>query len=333
MKRFKHLSLEEREILYGGLKQGQSLRAIGRQLGRDHTTLADELKRNKKAGRISMDQEYLPCKAQQLSDRRACAQRTKAPLKNLLVWVYVREHLKEPYEWSPETIAGRLPLDHKGQSIDDETIYRYIHGRGKKYKLWQFLTLKRKKRMKKEGRKVQKKGRIPEAVSIEKRPKVVDRRKQSGHWESDNMIGKVNDLTALSNTVERVTRITILSKVARGADSKTQALFKRLSPLPVKVLKTLTEDNGKENTHHIKITKGLGLKVFFCHAYASWEKGSVENMNGRVRRFIPKGVSIDPISEEYIAVVEYRLNNTPRKCLGYRTPYEKMSEILEKLKS
>lgn len=183
--------------------------------------------------------------------------------------------------------------------------------------------------MKKGGRTVQRDGKIPGSISIEQRPKEVDERRKTGHWETDNVIGRQTDHTALSVTVERILKITLLTKLAdRSAYTKREALRTRLTPLPTQLRKTLTADNGKENTYHQGVTEDLSMAVYFCHAYHSWEKGTVENTNGRIRRFIPKGVSIDAISDQQIRAVERRLNNTPRKCLGFLTPYEKMVEVL-----
>lgn len=328
LKKFKHLSLLEREILYGGLKQGLSLREIGRRLKRDHTSLSDELKRNIKYGNCYFDNKYLPCRAQALADKRTLKQREKAPLKNPKVFVYVRKKLRSGL--SPETIAGRLPIDHPGEYIDDETVYRYIYSkRMKRYKYWQYLILQRKKRMKKNGRKVKRTGKIPGSVSIDLRPKEVDLRNTLGHWETDNVIGRQSDKTVLSVTVERLTRVTIITKLKnRSAKAKTDALVSRLSSLPQSLKLTITTDNGAENSYHKQLTDQLGTDVFFCHAYHSWEKGTVENTNGRIRRYIPKGISIDSITEKKIRMIERRLNSTPRKCLGYLTPDETMIRAL-----
>ena len=93
----------------------------------------------------------------------------------------------------------------------------------------------------------------------------------------------------------------------------------------------MTVDNGAENANHKEITRSLNMAVYFCHAYHSWEKGAVENMNGRIRKFIPKGISMDPIDEKTIRAIEWKLNNTPRKCLGFRTPYEKLQKYLQRV--
>lgn len=327
MKTYSHLTIEERERLYALREQGISLRKIAKQLKRSQSSLTRELQRNIKYGNEYFKNEYLPCKAQALAEKRAREQRYKAPLKSPQIFLYVRKHLRED-GWSPEVIAGRLRIDHPGLSICHETIYQYIYAKRTKsrgMRLEQYLTLKRKKRMKQNGRSVHRHSKIPEAVSLEKRPKVVEKRKQIGHWETDNVIGKQTDKTALSVTVERKTRFTIITKLQdRTAVTKTAALINRLQTY---VTKTLTADNGAENTQHKQIATVLGISMYFCHAYHSWEKGTVENTNGRIRRYIPKSVSIDPLSDAYIASLEDKLNMTPRKCLQYLTPYEMMHKL------
>lgn len=309
--------------MYALKEQGFSLREIGRRLGRDHTSLSDELKNNAPYG-----QGYIPCKAHLKAFKRGVKQRTKAPLKNHKVFLFVREHLREG--WTPDEIAGRLPLIHPGESVSYETIYRYIYSRRmKRFEYWQYLTLGRKKRMKKQGRSVHRDSKIPGSISIDLRPEVVALRSRVGDWETDNIIGKLTDKTALSVTVERVTKLTLLTKLSdRLAVTKKDALIRRLGIFPKDLRLTLTQDNGAENSLHKEISERLDLLMFFCHAYHSWEKGTVENTNGRIRRYIPKGLSIDDLTEEYIKEVERRMNSTPRKCLGYLTPYEKISQVL-----
>ena len=334
MQGYKHLSLEEREKLYALKAQGLSLRNIAKVLGRSGTTLGRELERNRTGvGKRSAEYlifRYTPCKAQEKADKKAAKQRTKAPLKEPAIFLYVREHLREPYGWSPDQIAERLKLDYPGKNITKETIYQYIYSKkAKRYQLWKYLTLGRKKRMKKEGRRVRREGKILGAISIDLRPKRAEGRKEVGHWETDLVIGKQTDKSALSVTVERTTRFTIIDKLPdRSAVSKTDSLVARLSVLPTKTRSTLTADNGKEMSYHSQISQELNLQVYFCHAYHSWEKGTVENTNGRIRRYIPKGASIDTIADKRITAIERRLNSTPRKCLGYLTPYEKIREVI-----
>lgn len=333
MKKYQHLSLEEREKLYALKSQEVSLREIGRILDRSDATIGRELKRNKTGiGKRSNEYlifRYLPCKANLKAIKRGVKQRTKAPLKETLIWLFVREHLREPFNWTPEEISGRLPKVYPGKSICAESIYQYIYSKkARTCRLWELLPCGRKKRMRKGGRSVQRASKIPNAVSIDQRPGIVDLRTRIGDWETDNVIGKQTDKTALSVTVERLTRLTILSLAGKSADSKTENLIKRLVKFPNTARLTLTADNGAENNNHQELKQSLGLDVYFCHAYHSWEKGTVENTNGKIRRFIPKGLSLDNLTEEQIRELEYRLNSTPRKCLQYLTPYEKMLEVI-----
>lgn len=329
--KYKHLSLEERERLYCLKAQGFSLRDIAKKLGRNQSSLTRELRRNINYGNEYFGNEYLPCRAQQLADKKALKQRYSAPLKKPLIFLYVRIHLREPFCWSPEQISGRLRLDHPDNHINTETIYRYIYSKGaRRCKLWELLTLGRKRRRNKGGRQVHKSSKIPGAISIDRRPKVVAGRKQTGHWETDNVIGKQTDKTALSTTVERVILYTLLDKLQnRSATTKAEVLVGRLSQLPQSLRRTITADNGAENTNHQYITQQTGMLMFFCHAYHSWEKGTNENTNGRLRRYIPKGVSIDTITKKQIKEIEIRLNSTPRKKLGFLTPDEKMNQLLK----
>lgn len=135
-------------------------------------------------------------------------------------------------------------------------------------------------------------------------------------------------------TTERLSRLAHLDKLKdKKAATKRQALTKRLSKYPKALRLTLTEDNGPENTEHKQLSDDVKIDVFFCHSYHSWEKGGVENMNQRLRikRYIPKGQSIDSLTENQIKEIEHRLNSTPRKCLGYLTPYEKMDQLIQGL--
>jgi len=334
MKKYNHLNLEERERLYALREQGKSFRKISELLGRSHTSLAREYRRHSKYGR-----KYIPCKAHEKALKKGIEQRTKAPLKNIKVFLYVREKLRK--NWSPEAISGRLPIDHPGESICPETIYQYIYGKGKRFKLSSFLSKSHKKRRIKTGRKVGvgKHSRIPGAVSIEQRPNRVEKRKQAGHFETDLMEGKRENKTALSVNVERKTRYTLLKKVRnKKAKTKEKTMLKNLKMLKSvqkskkPIIKSVTADNGSENTNHAKISKVLKTKYYFCHAYASWEKGTVENTIGRIRVYIPKGTNLSIYTNQQIQWLENQLNNTPRKCLNYKTPNEAMEQEVNKYK-
>lgn len=324
MRTFKHLSLEEREMYFVWKAQGLSLREIGKRLGRSHTTFVREPKRNAKYGR-----PYLPCLADRKAKKRALKQRYRAPLKEPLIFLYVREKLRDE-KWSPETIAGRLPIDYPGYSINDETIYRYVYGRRQsRMKLWENLVLHRRRRMKKNGRKVQVYGRLSEAISIKDRPFFITARVRPGDWETDNMEGKRSDDTVVSVTADRMTRITRLRKLSdHTAITKAEALIVQMKKEDPLLRGSITCDRGPENSNHKDITVMHSMPVYACDPYHSWEKGTVENTIGRVRRYLPKGKSVDEISQEKLDLIEETMNNTPRKVLGYLTPNEYLEKIL-----
>ena len=324
MRTFKHLSLEERERFYAWKEQGISYREIGRRLGRTHTTFIREFKRNAKYG-----QPYIPCRADRKAKKRALKQRYRAPLKEPLIFLYVRTRLRDR-KWSPETIAGRLPIDHPGYTINDETIYRYVYGKKqRRMKLWEHLVLHRRKRMKKNGRKVQAYGRLSEAISIKERPSIITARVRPGDWETDNMEGKRSDDTAVSATVDRMTRITRLWKLSdHTAITKAEALLVQMKQEDPLLRGSITCDRGSENSNHKDITTIHHMPVYACDPYHSWEKGTVENTIGRLRRFIPKGRSVDEVSQKKLDRIEETMNNTPRKCLEYLTPNEYLEKIL-----
>lgn len=316
---YHHVNLEEREKLYGWKAQGVSLRTIAKRLCRNVGTISRELTRHTRYGR-----PYLPCRADRRAVRWAEKQRYHAPLKTPFIFLYVREHLRKPYSWSPETIAGRLSIECPGHSMDDETIYRYIYGKKqRRMKLWKYLVLHRQKRMKKYGRKVTNRGEVVHALPISKRPSAVLKRTTFGHWETDNMEGLRSDATGVSVTVERMSRVTRLRKLAdHTAATKTTILLRQFVNEPEGVKRTITVDNGPENKDGGRFQNVTTMTVYKTAPYHSWEKGSVENTVGRVRRWIPKKTSVDPINQQQLDMIEKTMNNTPRKILGYLTPNE-----------
>lgn len=322
--KYKHLSLEEREKLFAYKACGKSLRFIAKRLGRSHSTLVRDVKRRSKYGKV-----YLPCRAQRDANRVSFRQRQRAALKNPLIFLFVRIHLRVD-KWSPETIAGRLPILHPGQSICTESIYRYIYlnPKTKREKLWKYLELHRRKRMKKEGRKVKGFTKLSEAIPIDLRPDYINKRLELGHWETDNMEGIKSDKTSVSVTVERTTRKVRIAKLAgHTAHIKTDSVVNSLKGEDKSFVKSITFDRGPENSGYKVISDRLNIPVYACNPYHSWEKGSVENTIKRIRKFVPKGISIDNIPQEYLTALENKFNNTPRKVLGFLTPNEYYERI------
>lgn len=314
--------------MFGLREKGLSLRAISKQLKRNVGTISREIDRHTKYGR-----RYLPCYAQREALRVGARQRRKSALKNPTVFLYVRTSLRKEL-WSPELIAGRLPIEHPGESICHETIYRYIYlnPRTKRDRLWKYLELHRRKRMQKNGRKVKEFEKLSEAIPIGNRPELINNRLEPGHWETDNLEGKRSDKSAISVTVERLMRKTKLAKLsAHTAQVKTKAVINNLNQekkINPEFVKSITFDRGPENSGYKEIGKRLGITTYACNPYHSWEKGGVENMNKRIRRFIPKGISVEGITQDYLTLLEDKLNNTPRKVLNYLTPNEFQEKLL-----
>jgi IS30 family transposase len=284
---------------------------------------------------------YFPTKAHENAVKRAVTQRTKAPLKNAETYLYVKEKLRTE-DWSPELISGRITIDKPHLSISTETIYQYIYGKGKRHKLWQFLDQRHKRRRIKTGRAVHKdkpRSKIPGAVSIDLRLKRANTRSQIGHFETDLMEGRRSHETALSVAVDRKSRHTSLAKVRdKTATEKEKVLtfqLKQLESLKKSnkpIVKSVTSDNGSENTNHQKVTQKLGVNWYFCHPYHSWEKGTVENRIKFVRRYIPKGTSIHKLTNNQIQWIENRINDRPMKCLKYLTPNEVIEQEVNRYK-
>ena len=317
-KAYKHLSQEDREVIANMLSGGSSLGEIAKTVGRDRSTISRELNRNSPPER----RRYVPCRAH----ARACERKAKANkherLKNDLVRQYVKDGLAEG--WSPEQISGRIRIDHPGQTINHEAIYQFIYHPQNPNRLEMIQLLRRahrKRRNKGIGRKVRK-TKIPNRIPIDARPKSVESRRYSGHWEGDSLISRKSK-AALNTLVERKSRLVLITKLPRkSADETNRAVIGRLKKLPAKGRQTLTLDNGTENAKHEQLSAKLGIKCYFARPYASWERGANENANGLIRWYLPKGTDFRKITPEQIARIEYLLNSRPRKCLGYKTPSE-----------
>ena len=317
-KPYKHLSQEERELIAAQLSEGSSVGDIAKAVGRNKSTISRELKRNSPPER----RRYVPCRAH----ARACERKTNANkherLKNEFVRHYVKDGLAQG--WSPEQISGRIRIDHPGQTINHEAIYQYIYHPQNSDRVEMIKLLRRahrKRRDKGIGRKVRK-TKIPNRISIDARPKSVESRRYYGHWEGDSLVSRKSK-AALNSLVERKSRLVLITKLQRKSAADTnKAVMGRLKKFPAKGRQTLTLDNGTENAKHETLSSKLGIKCYFARPYASWQRGTNENINGLIRWYLPKGTDFRTITSEQIARIEYLLNSRPRKCLGYRTPME-----------
>lgn len=323
-KHYRHLSVRQRERLARMVNEGHNLAEIAKALRRNKSTIWRELRRNGTPQRPL----YSPCRAQARSEERRSRASRRPRIPNERIRAYIREKIK--IGWSPEIIAGRLRLDHPRLHISHEAIYQYLYDRQTKDRKELILLLRRAHRNRKlrgVGRKVRK-TKIPNRIPIEARPKGINSRRTYGHWEGDTMESQKSP-PVLNSLTERKSRLLLLTKLARKAAGETKkAIVGRLGGLPTSLRKTITLDNGTENTLHEEITTEIGARCYFAKPYASWQRGTNEQTNGMVRWYLPKGTDFRNISEEDIAEVESRINNRPRKCLKYRTPLEIFTRVV-----
>ena len=316
--KYKHLSSEERDKIAVLRAKGLPLRDIAEIIGRNKSTISRELQRNS----TLIYDVYLPHRADRRAKERKCKAGIRLRLKDPMIRRYVIKQLK--IGWSPEQIAGRISKDHPGLSISHEAIYQYIYDKDtrKVVNLAIYLPRAHKKR-KLFGRGHHHKAlHIPRRVSINERPKHIEKRKQSGHWEADTMVSRQSK-KSLAISIERSSRLLHIDKLmAKESHKLVNALTRRLNCYPQQLRRTITYDNGSENVEHERINETLGTRSYFCNPFHSWEKGSVEYSIGLVRRFLPKKTDFAKISHYRVRKIEKLLNNRPRKCLNFQTPSE-----------
>ena len=244
-------------------------------------------------------------------------------------WKFAEDHLIKD-QWSPEQIAGRLAFEGL-ETISHEIIYqRILKDKNAGGTLYTHLRCK-KKRKKRYGSARSARGAIPNRVDIDQRPAIVDSRKRTGDWEGDTIIGSHDGGAVIASMVERKSRYTVLAK---AKNKTTVAVIDSINAhmLPIADLThTITLDNGKEFSSHEKMANTLGAKVYFAKPYHSWERGLNENTNGLVRQYFPKRIPFDSMTNNDLQRVARKLNNRPRKCLGYKTPFEVFSSSCEKV--
>ena len=326
MANYTRISREERVYIQIYRKENKSINWIAKKLGRSPSTISRELKRNSWKAFTTV---YNALAAQNQADERQRNSHRKTPIleKYPELARYVEDMIKEGH--SPEIIAGRInKMGLFETTISHETIYNYIYTNKKE--LIKYLRWYNHKQRKKRGKK-QAANRIRNRVFIDNRPENINNREEIGHWEVDTMEftrKQDGEIVALNVLVERKTRLVLLTPLkTKASEETTNAIINRLSKFDPEFVKSITFDNGSENTKHTKIAEVLNVETFFCHPYSGWEKGSVENRIGLLRFFLPKGKNIDNISDELIAELEYKINMRPMKILGFKTPYEVFNSV------
>lgn len=323
-RRASSLSELEREDISRCLAARWSLRAIAKRLGRSPSTISREVKRNlgKKQYRArSAERRAWKCARRP----KTCKLATNARLRRA-----VAAGLQK--DWSPEQIAGWLAREFVGEPamrISHETIYKtiYIQARGalKKELVAHLRTHRARRRPHRES--TNDSAPIVDGISISVRPAEADDRAVPGHWEGDLIFGTVNSYIA--TLVERKTRLLMLVKVtAKDTQTVTDAIKKQITRLPAELRKSLTWDQGSEMSGHKQFSVDTGIDVYFCDPRSPWQRGSNENTNGLLRQYFPRGQSVAGYSQADLDKVARRLNERPRKTLGFRTPAEVFSEAL-----
>lgn len=308
-----------------------SLRSIGRMLHRNHGNLSKErgLGTDRRTGKYSavLAQERADRKKQK---RKRGVGRGKKIDRNPILKAYVISELKHGH--MPHVISGRLkrepPPGLSGTSVSTETIFLWIYeGQGRYEGLFQYLRFGRKRRKRQRARKTKDKSHIPDRTSIHERPKGIEERKELGHWESDSMLFSRGQKARLSVQYERKAKYLLIHRLSNGTAEETDlALNDSILSLPGDIWKSITFDNGKEGMNHGDLKKKYGLETYFCDPYASYQKGGVENGNGIIRRYLPRNTDMSNVTQKDIYDIQEKINNTPRRSLGYKTPKEALEE-------
>ncbi len=318
---YKHLTIEERELIQKSLWQKQSIRSIATALGRSVSSVSREIKRNKPPQRNL----YTPRLAHERAvTKRSCRGAPKLEQDTELLQ-YVAHHLK--LGWSPEQIAlVRGDISHEAIY---QHIYRQIYRSGHGYlkpsceDLRPYLPRRRKRRLAK-GFRVPRRVLKGELPSIDDRPTISG----VGHWEDDSIVYTPTSPVRLRTTNELKSGLVFIDKVSkRTMAAANQVTIRRFKALPLQYRQTLTRDRGAENLGYQELEHTLGIQCFFAHPYHSWERGANESLNGLIRRFLPKGTDFATVSDAEIKHIEHLLNSRPRKRLGMKTPYQVFYEL------
>lgn len=330
-KNYHHLSAEERAVIMIENGKGTSVCAIARLLGRSASTVSRELARNRDESRPSYDATRAASAYR--TRRERCVRRRKLAAGTTL-YQRVHDHLVY-WRWSPQQIAARLRCMHPDdpdQRVSHETIYAaiYAHPRGGlKQAMIEALHQEKPAR----GRRrtsLARTGFVPEELRIVHRPEQIESRQWPGHWEGDLIKGAFNR-SCVGTLVERKTRFVVLCRMdGCTAQDALEGFTRQMKKLPAFLRESLTYDRGTEMTCHVELAKRLNLDIWFADPHAPWQRGSNENTNGLLRKFLPKGIDLSTVTQIQLNDIAKLLNGRPRQTLGWDTPEEAMAKELEK---
>lgn len=294
-------------------KQNFSMGEIAAVIGKHKSTISRELRRNcdRRSGRYDADLAQRKCERRQKEKPHRVRFTEEVRLR-------VEAMLREDY--SPEQIVGRCKLEGL-ECVSVETIYQHVWGDKRRGGDLHTHLRRKGRKYRKRGAKKDSRGVIRDRVSIDERPKVVDDKSRFGDLEIDLVVG-ANHRRALLTANDRASGISWIA-LLEGKDSRALAEKAAETLMPFKgLLHTVTSDNGKEFAEHKAIAKSLAVDYYFAHPYHSWERGANENMNGLIRQYLPKGTPFDGLDDNEIKRIRDKLNNRPRKKLGFLTPIE-----------
>ncbi|MBI4093913.1 IS30 family transposase [Candidatus Kaiserbacteria bacterium] len=323
METYEHISESERRRIERLRKGGWGVREVARALGRGAGTVSEEIRKNSVRGMYNAKKAGHKARVRRKYSKQQCLK----VVSNRGLQLYVEEKLRE--EWSPELIAGRIrEVERHLPLVSPKAIYAFVYSvHGRPFEQYLYSRVVKKKGGPKRGRKTVLDGR----TSIEQRPARVEKRKEFGHVEGDFIESGRDGTGSFLVLVERKTRYPFLAYCAdRSAAAVNALIFHLLRTMP---LKSLTLDNDVSFKKHQALSELIGAIVFFCHPYASSEKGTVENRNRAIRRTVPKRTDLSQVPEETIRMIEAKMRNRPMKCLNYRTPQEAWDAEMQKQKS
>ena len=300
------------------MEMGLSKTEIGRRLDRHRSSIDRELRRNSNAD------GYRPDSA----NRRAWARKLRGSRieRSTRLAEHVRSHLA--MGWTPEIIAGRMERDAVEHSVCTESIYRHIFSpAGRREGLPRYLP-QGKSRRGRRARNGRREPSIPNRMPIAQRPESVEDRAEFGHWEGD-LVHFSRQRDILLTLHERSTRLTVMRRLAsKDAGDTADAIIEEMSGLPARARKTITHDNGGEFARHARVRDTLSMPAYFCDPHSPWQRGGVENANGRLRVELPRKTALADYSDADLDDIVWLMNSTPRKCLGFQTPIEAFADKL-----
>ncbi|MCH8121197.1 MAG: IS30 family transposase [Planctomycetes bacterium] len=322
MREYGQLTEEDRIEIYAMKQAGKKQNMIAAELGVHPSTISRELSRNTGL------RGYRPKQAQQKTlHRRFTARKAVKMTPETIDYIECKLH----QEHSPEQIAERMKLDPgwHGPTVCHERIYQHVwQDKARGGMLYKHLRIAGTRQRRKRRNSRDMRGTIPNRVGIEDRPKIVERKIRIGDWEGDTVVGK-NHQGALVTLVDRKSKLTLIGKVNRyTAEAVERTIITLMETLPRRIY-TLTVDNGKEFASHESVAEALRIKVYFADPYSAWQRGLNENTNGLIRQYVPKGSEVRNLTDRQVQHIMDRLNNRPRKTLGFLTPNEVFYERIK----